>query len=604
MIKKNQWFSVFLSVAISVGVIACIVRAGTLEFDGVPVDITTTANEDLIICPGAGGNTQVGDATGTNSQATSNDDLHVTGVIEVDGVTCTESGIISGSNIVSDTDSNDSLGSSTVAWSNLYVDNVRTTSGTDLSLSPASGSGVDGSVTRSAATGSEAAYDLSAAVNKLTSGNFTGLKLNVTNTASPGLLKLQDLQVNGTSILQVYEDADSANYGRLSVGSGYWDGSTSGYFAGSSDGAQIAINAASGFEGNLIDAQAAGNSVFKVDYQGNVTQAGDTTQTGNQTIAGNIVPSADSTYNLGSSTSAWRYLYVDTIATAAGQNLIINTDGGTIDIDDGTIDLSTQTVDITLNSAIDALNFDSNTLSIDASNNRVGIGTTSPAQKLHVEGQCVTGDTFLPIISAKEILNPKSEILNKSQIQNSNNTSCLEFKPITDVQPGDYVLSLNEDTQEIEPHRINALLDMGVKPVFKLTTEDGRSIRTTGNHPYLTKEGWKKVIEISVGEEIAASKLMTSSMVLDVKGYPYSNTERQSSNEHCHGHFDSPPFLGCNRRAEINNVKHVTQRTIFTNAEKGLKNSLAIPSINIALPRSAINFATKLWYFSPIRSIA
>ncbi|MBU4480678.1 hypothetical protein KKG48_04535, partial [Patescibacteria group bacterium] len=182
----------------------------------------------------------------------------------------------------------------------------------------------------------------------------------------------------------------------------------------------------------------------------------------------------------------------------------------------------------------------------------------------------------------------------------------VEYVQIKDVKPGMMVYSLNEDLGIIEPHRISALLDMGIKPVFKLTTEDGRSIRTTGNHPYLTREGWRKVKELSAGEEIAASKLMTSSMgmVLDVKGYPYSNTERQSSNEHCQGHFDSPPFLGCNRRAEINNAKHVTQRTIFTNAEKGLKNSLAIPSINIALPRSAINFATKLWYFSPIRSIA
>ena len=78
--------------------------------------------------------------------------------------------------------------------------------------------------------------------------------------------------------------------------------------------------------------------------------------------------------------------------------------------------------------------------------------------------------------------------------------------PIKDVQPGDYVLSLNEDTGQIEPHRINALLDMGVKPVFKLTTEDGRTIRTTGNHPYLTTEGWRKVMELSAGEEIAVPR--------------------------------------------------------------------------------------------------
>ena len=61
--------------------------------------------------------------------------------------------------------------------------------------------------------------------------------------------------------------------------------------------------------------------------------------------------------------------------------------GGNIDFNSGTIDLSTQTVDVTLNAAVDALNFDSNTLSIDASNNRVGIGTASPASTLEVAGK-------------------------------------------------------------------------------------------------------------------------------------------------------------------------------------------------------------------------
>src|SRR3989344_3964146 len=30
-------------------------------------------------------------------------------------------------------------------------------------------------------------------------------------------------------------------------------------------------------------------------------------------------------------------------------------------------------------------------------------------------------------------------------------------------------------------------MDMGIKPIYKLTTEDGHTIRTTGNHPYLKK---------------------------------------------------------------------------------------------------------------------
>ena len=76
----------------------------------------------------------------------------------------------------------------------------------------------------------------------------------------------------------------------------------------------------------------------------------------------------------------------NTITTTGTVSTGALTVGGNIDFNSGTIDLSTQTVDVTLNAAVDALNFDSNTLSIDASNNRVGIGTASPATKLHLSG--------------------------------------------------------------------------------------------------------------------------------------------------------------------------------------------------------------------------
>ena len=49
--------------------------------------------------------------------------------------------------------------------------------------------------------------------------------------------------------------------------------------------------------------------------------------------------------------------------------------------------------DIVLGSGDDDINLDSNTLSIDADNNRVGIGTATPGEKLHVAGNLkVAGD--------------------------------------------------------------------------------------------------------------------------------------------------------------------------------------------------------------------
>ncbi|GEM_PF-1764531 len=99
-----------------------------------------------------------------------------------------------------------------------------------------------------------------------------------------------------------------------------------------------------------------------------------------------LVSDTDSTDDLGTASIAWANLYVDTIRTSTGSNLTINTDGGTIDIDDPTIDLSTQAVAVTLANTTNALNFDSNSLVIDATNNRVGVGTATPNTTFEANG--------------------------------------------------------------------------------------------------------------------------------------------------------------------------------------------------------------------------
>ena len=77
--------------------------------------------------------------------------------------------------------------------------------------------------------------------------------------------------------------------------------------------------------------------------------------------------------------------------------------GAALNITANVIDLSDATKDITLNAAVDAMNFDSNTLSIDASNNRVGIGTAAPNATLEVKGSFsanASNGTFLTFSSS------------------------------------------------------------------------------------------------------------------------------------------------------------------------------------------------------------
>lgn len=62
----------------------------------------------------------------------------------------------------------------------------------------------------------------------------------------------------------------TANYGLLNLGSGPFDGTTSGKFVGSSSGTVEAINTASGYAGNLVDYQVNGASKFHIEGGGNV----------------------------------------------------------------------------------------------------------------------------------------------------------------------------------------------------------------------------------------------------------------------------------------------------------------------------------------------
>ncbi len=68
-----------------------------------------------------------------------------------------------------------------------------------------------------------------------------------------------------------YAPTASANYGTISLGSGPFDGSTTGKFVGSSAGTQFAINAASGSTADLANWQVAGVTKFSVTATGNLT---------------------------------------------------------------------------------------------------------------------------------------------------------------------------------------------------------------------------------------------------------------------------------------------------------------------------------------------
>ncbi len=65
------------------------------------------------------------------------------------------------------------------------------------------------------------------------------------------------------------------------------------------------------------------------------------------------------------------------------------------------------------------------------------------------------------------------------------------------------VLALNTETWKLEPRPVTNAFSTGVKPVYRLTTRLGRSIRATGNHKFLTVDGWKRLDELTKEDRLA-----------------------------------------------------------------------------------------------------
>lgn len=90
------------------------------------------------------------------------------------------------------------------------------------------------------------------------------------------------------------DNTSSTAYGVLSLGAGYFDGSTAGKFTGNAAGTELAVNAASGFTGSLMDLQTNGTSRFRVAYNG-LVESGPLYATSLQSSSGNFGTSAANT---------------------------------------------------------------------------------------------------------------------------------------------------------------------------------------------------------------------------------------------------------------------------------------------------------------------
>lgn len=106
---------------------------------------------------------------------------------------------------------------------------------------------------------------------------------------------------------------------------------------------------------------------------------------------------------------------------------------------------------------------------------------------------------------------------------------------ITSVKPGDWVYGFDLNKLAVVKKRVKAIVNTGIKEVYKLITDNFREIKATNNHPFLTLKRiakhssltfqWKPLGELTIGDYVAIHRGLPD------EGQPYNFDYKPSVNK-------------------------------------------------------------------------
>ncbi len=67
-------------------------------------------------------------------------------------------------------------------------------------------------------------------------------------------------------------------------------------------------------------------------------------------------------------------------------------------------------------------------------------------------------------------------------------------------------LACDTNSLKLQSGAVAAVMDNGIKPVYRLTTALGRTVEATANHPFYTFDGWRLLEEIEIGTQVAVPR--------------------------------------------------------------------------------------------------
>ena len=106
------------------------------------------------------------------------------------------------------------------------------------------------------------------------------------------------------------------------------------------------------------------------------------------------------------------------------------------------------------------------------------------------ESGCLTGDTLITLTDGRRV--PIRQL-------------------VSEMPKGGFEVWAADDKYRLVKARVSAAFSTGVKPTYRIRTALGKVIRATGNHKFLTVDGWKRLDELTVGDHIATPRLVPQS---------------------------------------------------------------------------------------------
>ena len=240
-----------LSVGGTLGVTG-VLTGTSLDISG-DIDVDGTTNLDIV------------DIDGAVNMATT---ALVTGVLTTTATQVATGGITSGSNIVSDTDSTDDLGTTSVRWANLFVDSITTT-------------------------------------DQITATGFTGTLDGILGSGAAAAATVTTLDTSGAVNLNLITDSSSSTSGALIVDGGV--GIAKKLYVGT----DLDVDGTTNLD--VVDIDGAVDIATTALVTGVLTTTATQVATGGITSGSDIISDTDSTDSLGSTAVRWLKGWFDTL---------------------------------------------------------------------------------------------------------------------------------------------------------------------------------------------------------------------------------------------------------------------------------------------------